>query len=99
MAALSIQDPLTPPPLPPKKRSIGGSLSPMGGWSISPFSPGWGNPPALPDLVPSQPWLNESFDSVMHSNSLVMHGMFERQVNISVYQLKDGVNESTNHLS
>ncbi|XP_046635502.1 rap guanine nucleotide exchange factor 1-like isoform X2 [Daphnia pulicaria] len=79
MAALSIQDPLTPPPLPPKKRSIGGSLSPMGGWSISPFSPGWGNPPALPDLVPSQPWLNESFDSVMHSNSLVMHGMFERQ--------------------
>ena len=82
MSALSIQDPLTPPPLPPKKRSIGGSLSPMGGWSITPFSPGWGNPPALPDLVPSQPWLNESFDSVMHINSLAMHGMFEQQVTI-----------------
>lgn len=80
MAALSIRDPLTPPPLPPKKRSIGGSLSPMGGWSISPFSPGWGNPPGLPDLVPNQPWLNESFDSVMHINSLAMHGMFEQQV-------------------
>ncbi|KAK4018436.1 hypothetical protein OUZ56_000490 [Daphnia magna] len=79
MAALSIRDPLTPPPLPPKKRSIGGSLSPMGGWSISPFSPGWGNPPGLPDLVPNQPWLNESFDSVMHINSLAMHGMFEQQ--------------------
>lgn len=79
MAAVSIQDPLTPPPLPPKKRSLGGSLSPMGGWSISPFSPGWGNPPALPDLVPSQPWLNESFDSVMHINSLAMHGLFEHQ--------------------
>ena len=62
MSALSIQDPLTPPPLPPKKRSIGGSLSPMGGWSITPFTPGWGNPPALPDFVPSQPWLSESFD-------------------------------------
>jgi hypothetical protein len=54
----------------------------MGGWSITPFSPGWGNPPALPDLVPSQPWLNESFDSVMHINSLAMHGMFEQQVTI-----------------
>lgn len=84
MAALSMQDPLTPPPLPPKKRSLGGSLSPMGGWSISPFSPGWGNPPALPDLVPSQPWLNESFDSVMHINSLAMHGLFEHHQASSV---------------
>jgi len=81
MSSLSVEDPSTPPPLPPKKRSLAG-LSPM--VTLSPFSPftsGWSNPPRLPDLVSSHSWLNESFDSVAQSNhSLFVNGMFERQV-------------------
>jgi len=80
-------DPCAPPPLPPKKRSlVGGGLSPMAP-PLNPFSAVWSNPLTLPDLVPSHPWLNESFDSIAHhhqqlqhnSSSMSTHETFERQ--------------------
>ena len=88
MSSLSVQDPLTPPPLPPKKRSLAGIPSPMA--TSSPFNPfaafnpsGWSNPPALPDLVlPTHSWMNETFDAVAqnHSSMMAMNGIFDRQV-------------------
>lgn len=51
--------------------------APPSGNALSPFSPGWKTPLTLPDLVPSYPWLNESFDSGTHGSAV---SMFDRQV-------------------
>lgn len=82
MSSLSVQDPSTPPPLPPKKRSLAGGLSPMATHSpFGPFTAGWSSPPTLPDLVSSHSWMNESFDSMVQSHSMAT--AFDRQVQVS----------------